>query len=91
MGFLGKLFGLEKKYPNIASDTNAAKKMELFKDPLEELSKKVTDTMEVVPGDENAYVFIGKPPKSFGMAWIERGKVCNFKPLPIKRQSLKNK
>ncbi len=81
MGFLGKLFGSEGKYPDLTSDTNAAQKMELIKDPLEQLSKKVTDKMEVVPDDDNAYVFIGKPPKSFGMAWIEKGKVSTFKTL----------
>ena len=81
MGFLGKLFGFESKYPNLAPDTNAAKKLELMKGPLEELTKKVTDTMEVVPADDSAYVFIGKPPKNFGMAWIEKGKVYTFKTL----------
>lgn len=81
MGFLGKLFGLESKYPNLASDTIAAKKLAALKHPLEELTKKVNDTMEVVPADDSAYVFIGKPPKNFGMAWIEKGKVYNFKTL----------
>ena len=81
MGFLGKLFGTEGKYPNLASDANAVQKMELIKGPLEKLSKKVTDTMEVVPDDENAYIFIGKPPKKFGMAWIEKGEMYNFKTL----------
>ncbi len=81
MGFLGKLFGLESKYPNLASDTSAAKKLESMKGPLKELTQKVTDTMEVVPADDSAYVFIGKPPKNFGMAWIEKGKVYNFKTL----------
>jgi len=81
MGFLGKLLGLEGKLPYLASDTNAAKNLESMKGPLEELTKKVTDKMEVVPADDGAYVFIGKPPKSFGMAWIEEGKVYNFKTL----------
>ena len=81
MGFLGKLFGFESKLPHLASDTNAAKNLESMKGPLEELTKKVPDKMEVIPAEDRAYVFIGKPPKSFGMAWIEEGKVCNFKTL----------
>jgi hypothetical protein len=81
MGFLGKLLGLEAKLPYLASDTNAAKNLESMKGPLEELTKKVTDKMEVVPAEDRAYVFIGKPPKSFGMAWIEEGKMYNFKTL----------
>lgn len=81
MGLLGKLFGGGNKYPNIETDTIAARKLESMKIPLEELSKKIHDTMEVVPADESAYVFIGKPPKKFGMAWIDKGKVYTFKTL----------
>ena len=86
MGILGKLFGLESKYPNLGSDTHAAKTLASMKDPLEELTKKVSDTMEVVPGEDSAYVFIGKPPKKFGMAWIEEGKLYNFKTLSEKKE-----
>jgi hypothetical protein len=36
----------------------------------------------VVPADDSVYVFIGKPPKKFGIAWIEDGdKIVNFKSL----------
>lgn len=81
MGLLEKMFGGEKKYPALALDTSVARKLEALKDPLQELSEKVKDPMEVVPTEDSAYVFIGKPPKNFGMAWIEGGKVYNFKTL----------
>ena len=31
-----------------------------------------------VPCGERTYIFIGKPPKRFGVAWIEDGEVKNF-------------
>jgi len=39
---------------------------------------QVSDTLEVVPADDHAYVFIGKPPKKFGVALIEDGSVQSF-------------
>jgi hypothetical protein len=81
MGFLENLFGGGKKYPPLEANTSAAKKLECLKDQLEELSKKVNDPMEVVPADDSAFVFIGNPPKNFGMAWVEGGKMYNFKTL----------
>jgi hypothetical protein len=35
-----------------------------------------------VPAEDSVYIFIGKPPKKFGVAWIEDGdKIVNFKSL----------
>jgi len=81
MGFLEKLFGGGKSYPALEADTSAAKKLAAVKDPLEKLSEKVKDPMEVIPAEDSAFVFIGNPPKNFGMAWVEEGKVHNFKTL----------
>lgn len=81
MGFLEKLFGGGKNYPALEADTSAAKKLAAVKDPLEKLSEKVKDPMEVIPAEDSAFVFIGNPPKNFGMAWVEEGKVHNFKTL----------
>lgn len=81
MGFLDKLFGGGKKYPALGADTTAAKKLDTMRGPLEELSKKVNDPLEVVPADDSVFVFIGNPPKNFGMAWVEKGKIYNFKTL----------
>ena len=81
MGFIGKLFGGGKKYPTLAADTSAAKNLEAMRDPLEKLTEKVNDPMEVIPADDSAFVFIGNPPKNFGMAWVEEGEVHNFKTL----------
>lgn len=80
MGFLDKLFG-GVKYPELDQTSSAAKKLDGVRGSLEELTEKVKDPMEVVPTENSAYVFIGNPPKNFGMAWIEGGKVKNFKTL----------
>jgi len=79
MGFLGKIFGGEKEYPSLAASSQAAKRLEEIREPLASLASKVSDPIEVIPGDGTAYVFIGKPPKQFGIAWIQEGKVHNFK------------
>lgn len=81
MSFLDKLFGGGKKYPELDDTSPAAKQLAAVKNYLEELTDKVKDPLEVVPAEDSAYVFIGNPPKNFGMAWIENGKVHNFKTL----------
>ena len=91
MGFLDKLFGGSKKYPALAPDTSAAKKLKSMKDPLEKLSKDVSETIEIIPAEESAFVFIGKPPKNFGMAWIEDGRVHSFKTLSEEKGVPQNK
>ncbi len=38
--------------------------------------EEIPDALEIVPDDDAAYVFIGKPPKKFGVAWIdEEGRI----------------
>ncbi|MEW6428425.1 MAG: hypothetical protein AB1568_10360 [Thermodesulfobacteriota bacterium] len=85
MGLLEKLFGGGKKYPALAADSPAARNLEAMKKSLEQLSSEVGDSIEVVPDDDSAFVFIGNPPKNFGMAWIKGGSVHNFKSLAEER------
>ena len=35
--------------------------------------------LEVVPAEHEAFVFLGKPPLDFGLAWIHDGKVTGLK------------
>lgn len=82
MGFLNKIFGGEKKeYPILDSANPLAQQIENFRSGIEGLAKDINDPMEVIPSSDTAYVFLGKPPKSFGMAWIKDGKVNNFRTL----------
>lgn len=81
MGILGKLFGGEKDYPPLPQDNEAQAKLGQVKAQLEELADRVSDHIEVVPAEREAFVFLGKPPKRFGVAWIHDGRVSSLKEL----------
>ena len=74
MGFFSK----KLNYPELDSDNPAADQVHEFDGPLQDLMGQVSDTLEVIPADDHAYVFIGKPPKKFGVAMIEDGAVQSF-------------
>lgn len=79
MGFLGKLFGSEQEHQPLDPSSLAARRLERDRTVLEEFARKVHDKLEFVPGSRATYVFIGKPPDAFGIAWIEYGEEHNFK------------
>jgi hypothetical protein len=81
MGFLGKLFGSEKDHPPLDPSSPAATRLERDRAVLEEFAGRVHDKLELVPGARATYVFIGRPPEAFGIAWIEHGEEHNFKRL----------
>jgi hypothetical protein len=82
MGILGKFFGAKLDYPPLDTSTLAAKQLESVLSPLEKLAEKTNDPLEIVPTEDSAYIFVGKPPKKFGILWIEDGdKIVNFKSL----------
>jgi hypothetical protein len=86
MGFMDKLFGSSKDYPPLGKDDPAAQKLDSLRQPVEKLVSEIKDPVEVVPGDETAFFFIGKPPKKFGVAWVGKdGKIVNFKSLVEER------
>ena len=79
MGLLDKFFGGKVDYPPLPAGNEALAKLDEMKAPLEELAHKVHDHLEVVPAEHEAFVFLGKPPKNFGIAWIHDGKVTGLK------------
>ena len=79
MGLLDKLLGNKVNHPPLPAGNEAAAELNDMKAPLEELAQKVSDHMEVVPDEHEAFVFLGKPPKKFGIAWIRDGKVTGLK------------
>ncbi|MDY6990010.1 MAG: hypothetical protein SWQ30_18365 [Thermodesulfobacteriota bacterium] len=82
MGILGKFFGGKPDHPPLDPSAPAAKQLESVRTPLEKLADETKDPLEVVPAEDSVYVFVGKPPKKFGIAWIEDGdKIVNFKSL----------
>ena len=81
MGFFDKMFSARKDFPTLDPENPAAQRLERIREQLKTLSDQVHKPLEVIPGEEQAYVFIGKPPKNFGIAWIEGEKIKNFKTL----------
>ena len=81
MGFLSNLFSKTPDYPPLPADSRAGRKVAEVEHELEELIHKTGDPLEVVPSDHAAYVFVGKPPKKFGLAWIHDGKVSGLNTL----------
>jgi hypothetical protein len=72
------LFSKKVNYPELSQEHPAAEQIENLKAPLEELVGQVSDPLEIVPADDHGFVFIGKPPKKFGIALLEEGTFKNF-------------
>src|SRR6056297_1704899 len=78
MGLLDKVFSNKPDYPELAPDGQLAQQVQGVRQPLEDLMDQVKDPIEIVPAEERTFIFIGKPPKKFGVAWIEGTNVENF-------------
>ena len=81
MGLLGKIFSSKPDFPAITPDSTAAMRLATVENELHQLAEKVNDPLEVVPAEHTAYVFMGKPPKKFGLAWIHDGKISGLNTL----------
>jgi hypothetical protein len=81
MSLFGSLFSGKPDYPAIDPASTAASRIAEVEDQLGELAGQVKDPLEVVPAEHAAYVFIGKPPKKFGLAWIHDGQVSGLNTL----------
>ena len=81
MGMFDKWFGGNNDYPPLPADNEAMTRLDEVKAPLEELAKRVHDHIEVVPAEHEAFVYLGHPPKRFGIAWIHDGKVSGLNEL----------
>jgi hypothetical protein len=78
---LDRWLGGKNDYPPLPADDQARASLDEVKTPLEELAGKVRDHLEIVPGEHEAYVYLGKPPKHFGIAWLHDGKVDGLSEL----------
>jgi hypothetical protein len=81
MSLFGSLFSSKPDYPAIDPSSTAASRIAEVEDQLGELAGQVKDPLEIVPAEHAAYVFIGKPPKRFGLAWIHDGEVSGLNKL----------
>ena len=71
MGVLDSLFG--PKYATLPDDNPAALHLVEAGEPLESFVAKSNDKTEIIVGDGPPYIFVGKPPKAFGVVWFEDG------------------
>lgn len=78
MGFFNKAFRGKSDYPELDADSPVMDQLHAIEQPLRELMAMISDPLEVVPAEGRTYVFVGKPPKRFGIAWIENGQLVNF-------------
>lgn len=78
MGFFAKMFGGEN-YPELDPQDPAARKLASVQAALHTLGEQTKDRLEVIPAEKKAFVFVGKPPKEFGLVWVEGGEVRNLK------------
>lgn len=88
MGFFGKLFGAKEEIlPALDPASAAAQNIKKFHSQFEALASKVDDRYEVVPSPNILYVFLGKPPGMFGIAWFVEGDATehNLKTLMAKK------
>jgi len=81
MGFFSKIVGGGKDFPPLESNHPAAARLSQVQASLERLANEIPDPLEVVPAETAVYVFAGKPPKQFGMFWIQGEDTHNFKTL----------
>jgi len=82
MGLFGKLFGSKPQYEPLPDDSEAARQLESLREPLVSFAGQTSDDLELVPADREGFIFIGSPPKRFGIVWIDSdGKINNFKTL----------
>ena len=88
MGLFSNLFASKPDYPAIDPESDAAKRIAEVETQLDELAGRVSEPLEVVPSEHAAYVFIGKPPKKFGLAWVHDGEVSGLNTL-IEEHGLK--
>ncbi len=78
MGFLDGLFGKKEEYPALDASSGPGAMVAQYKAKLESLATKTNDRLEAVPTDDGLYVYVGKPPKAFGVFWFKGGEEQNF-------------
>jgi hypothetical protein len=78
MGFLDSVLGKKESLPALDPQSTAAQVVGQHQEKLEELAKRARARIEAIPTDESLYVYVGKPPKTFGVVWYKDGQEYNF-------------
>lgn len=69
MGLFDGMFG--PKHPDLDPQSSAASQITDQGQVFEAFVSSANDRMEAIPGDGCLYVFVGKPPKAFGLVWFD--------------------
>lgn len=78
MGFFDGRRKKNEEYPPLDPNSEAAARLSQHLANLEDLAKRAKDRLEAVPSDRGLYVYVGKPPKQFGVVWYENGEEHSF-------------
>lgn len=84
MGFLSGILG-HKELPPLDPQSPYARRLEQNRNAVESFAAKVKDKLEFVPASDAIYVFVGKPPGAFGIAWLQDGEEHNLKTMMQKQ------
>lgn len=80
MGFFDKLKGKDQAYPAIDQSSAAYQRIQKHRATIEPFFQRVNEKFEMIPTDDAVYVFVGKPPSAFGVAWFNSdGREHNLK------------
>lgn len=78
MGLFDGLRGKKDDYPALDPNSEAAVQLAKHSQHIGDLAKRANDRLEAVPASEGLYVYVGKPPKQFGVVWYENGEEHSF-------------
>ena len=84
MGIIAGLFGRKAARPPLDPASAAAAGIAAQAALLEPFVRKVHVPLELVPAAAAVYLYLGKPPGDFGMAWFEGGREHSFTTLKEK-------
>lgn len=83
MGIFDKLKGASA-LPTLDTSSSAERLIDPYADRLADLADRA-GSLEIVTAGDGLYVFVGKPPKTFGLVWYHDGEEQNFKKLAEER------
>jgi len=76
MGLLDSMFG--PKHPPLDPSSSAATTIAACS-PLTSFAAGIRDRLEIVAGPSTIFVFMGRPPKEFGLVWFDQESRHDFR------------
>jgi hypothetical protein len=81
MSIISNLLSNGNNYPELNPKCTAGQTVSELSDLLNTLAESTGEDLEVIPFHHEAFVFIGKPPGKFGLAWIHDHQVSRLNEL----------